>query len=187
MADVVYPSQVPDEFHAGDSFLLELSGGDYPPPEWTASIVLSNSSVRNTAAGTSSGSLHRIDIAPATTSNWATGSYSWQIYAEKTGYRVTLASGNIKILANIGDASQGNDVRNFPRTVADALESIIQNRATKEQLLLAQQSVGDLNVNYVPDVMAEWQKWNGYAEQLENANKVSAGMGGPRAIYARFQ
>jgi hypothetical protein len=186
MGHITYPDSVPDALHAGDSFLLEIAGSDYPASEWTTTIVFSNSLARYTANSSSNGNDHRFNITPTTTEDWTAGNYNWQIYFSKTGYRVTHATGRIKILADIADASAGTDIRSFPRKIADALESIVNNRATKEQLMLVSLNCKDLNVNFTEDVYLHWSKWTARAEQEEAAGKVAAGMGRPTSIYARF-
>lgn len=184
MSTTVYPTTLPDKIYAGDSLLLEITDSTFNASNYTAKIVLINSSYKYTGSATASGSSHRFNITPTTTAAWQTGDFEYTIYMEKTGERQTWSSGRIKILAD-PVASATADNRSFPRKIADALEDIIENRATAEQLLLVSQSIDDLNVNYLPDVLKEWSKWKSYADQAESGSQPSQ-LKRPTAMYARF-
>lgn len=181
---ITWPTKVPDKIHIGDSLLFEISPPDYSASEWTGNMVLSSSTAKQSITATASGSAFQFNANPTTTATWAAGNYQWQIYFTQTGYRVTYATGRIVLLANISSAAA--DVRTFARKIADSLESAIQNRATNEQLTLISQSCGELNLAFKADVYLEWQKWDKYAKQQEDAGKIGAQMGKPRGVYARF-
>ncbi len=181
-----YPTTVPEQIFAGDSLVFKFSNNDYPANEYTGTITLSASTGIYSATATSQGADYVFDISTTITSAWALGGYDYQIYASKTGYRITLATGRLKVLANIGSSTTGIDMRGFARKIADALESIITNRATNEQMMLVSQNCGNLNVSYTADVFTEWQRWKSFAEQEEAAGKVASRLRGRQNIYARF-
>lgn len=121
---------------AGDTLEFLTSVDEYPPADgWTFKIRIAPRAVGATPitlTATTSGTEYLIQVAPATTANWTAGNYSWTSWVEKAGARYTVESGTLEILANPATATS-SDLRSHARVVLEAIEAVIEGRATKDQ------------------------------------------------------
>ena len=69
----------PATLRAGDTADWLLSLPDYPAGAgWSVEYTLINAAGKITIASAAEGNAHRIHVAPATTADWAAGTYAWQ-------------------------------------------------------------------------------------------------------------
>lgn len=112
-------------------------GADYPPASYTLKY-----SARKDGAGateieitaTASGSTYLIEVSKTTTLTWIPGRYHWQAYIVRNSdsERVTVGSGTFDVKPN-RDLST-DDPRSHARKVVEAIEAVIEGRATKDQM-----------------------------------------------------
>lgn len=131
-----------EQIVAGDTLDFTVSVPDYPASDgWTLKYSLTarfstptQSTITLTASTNDNGADYDIEVAPATTADWAAGYYTWARWVEKSGARQTLTeSGTLQILADPELTAQGHDSRTHARKVLDAIEAVIENRATLDQ------------------------------------------------------
>lgn len=128
----------PLEITAGDILQWELYLSDYLPSDgWTLKYAL-RGPVAIDFSSTPDGQSHKIDIPGDTSKGYAAGSYSWARYVEKAdGSRVTLATGRIKINPDLVSQVAGYDGRSHAEKVLEAIERVIEGRASKGDQELA--------------------------------------------------
>lgn len=141
----------PQVITAGDSAQWEKTLADYPADDgWVLSYVFINATHKITFAGTADGASHFISLTAATTAAWNAGLYQWQAYATKaaTSERATVESGSITIKPNLAAVGTTTyDGRSHARKVLDAIEAVIENRATTDQ---QEYTIGDRSLKRTP-------------------------------------
>lgn len=121
----------------GDTVEFLTAVDDYPPADgWTFKIRVvhrTNAAVTPiTLTATTSGTEYLIQVAPSTTANWTAGDYSWTSWVEKVGARYIVESGLVELLADPGVVTT-SDLRSHARIVLEAIEAVIEGRASKDQ------------------------------------------------------
>lgn len=121
----------------GDTIEFLTAVDDYPPADgWTFKIRIvhrTNSAITPiTLTATTSGTEYLTQVAPSTTANWTAGDYSWTSWVEKSGARYVVESGLVELLPNPA-AVTTSDLRTHARIVLDAIEAVIEGRASKDQ------------------------------------------------------
>ena len=104
----------------------------YPAPEWRVSAVLRGPGIIDLAAAPE-GSNHRFRVSASATSDWQAGTYWYSIRATKGGDVVEVESGEIVIKPDLAEMNDGHDGRNHVQKVLDAIEAVIEKRATLDQ------------------------------------------------------
>lgn len=141
----------PDTIIAGDTLDFVVSVPDYPASDgWTLKYRLTprftsptQAPVTITAATDADGASYDVQAAPATTAAWGAGAYTWARWVEKTGARQTLSeSGQLEIKADPSLTGQGFDSRSHARIVLEAIEAVIENRASSTQREMIAYTIG---------------------------------------------
>ena len=125
----------PDEFISGDFVTWKITDTDFPASDsWvlTYSFVKSDELIELTA--TASGADHLIEISGASTAAYSAGKYSWQGRFTKTTQIYTRRSGKTEILPNFATQTDGYDDRSFAKTCLDAIETVLEGKATEDVL-----------------------------------------------------
>lgn len=123
--------------------------------------------------------------AAAVTAAYAVGDYQWQLVATKTTTRYTVAEGWITLKDNIAGRSALYDNRSHAKKVLDAIEAVIEGRATQDQMAytIAGRS---LNRTSIPDLLKLRSTYkNEYEGEVSTAN-IAAGLGSGNKILTRF-
>ena len=82
---------------------------------------------------TRSASTYEFTADPATTAEWAPGAYAYTIRATDGVEVVEVQSGRVKIAADIAAAGEGFDDRSHARKTLEAIEAVIEKRASMDQ------------------------------------------------------
>uniref|UniRef100_A0A831XDR5 Uncharacterized protein n=1 Tax=Geobacter metallireducens TaxID=28232 RepID=A0A831XDR5_GEOME len=122
----------PSEITAGDHITWTRYDADYLPADgWTLKYALRGPAAINLVS-TPDGDSHIIDIPGSASKDFAPGAYSWAGYYEKSdGTRVTRYTGRIKIAPDLVAATVGYDGRSHAEKVLEAIERVIEGRATR--------------------------------------------------------
>ena len=144
-----YPTTLPATFHAGDTVQWEKTLSDYPPSDgWTLKYAFVSSDQRILATGTSDDDVHVMELSYSDTNSMTPGVFSYQGYVEDaSGERHTVDTGTLEVFANFADQSTGYDARDHVQKVIDAIEAVIEGRASKAQ---ASRKIGDRELQYIP-------------------------------------
>lgn len=142
------------ELVAGDTLDFTVSVPDYPATDgWTLKYRLTPRFTTPTQApidltAAASGADYQVQAGPSTTAAWKAGTYTWARWVEKTGARQTLdESGQLVLKADPSATVQGHDARTHASKVLDAIEAVIEGRATKDQ---EEYTIGDRQLKRTP-------------------------------------
>ena len=139
----------PKSITAGDSAEWVITLSDYPAPTWdlTYALVSSTSQILITSLQYEATTSHIIRLTTSTTSAYQAGDYSYQLYASDGTDRYIVESGQITVRPNYADASSGYDARSFAKRALDAIEAVIESRASQSQL---EYSIAGRQLKYIP-------------------------------------
>jgi hypothetical protein len=130
-------STIPREVGAGVTFRAIACLPAYPAPEWAVSLILRGPGQIDLAASAgdsdSDGDNHEFHATAATTTGWAPGRYQYAIRASADGDVVTVEAGEVTIAPDLASQGAGFDGRDHVRRVLDAVEAVIENRASIDQ------------------------------------------------------
>ena len=110
----------------------------YSPLDYTAELVIINKDNKYSIIATADDDdKYVFEALPATTSTYAPGNYGFYVYVEQE-YEGTVIErhlaeqGTITVYPDITTVSAA-DIRSHPKKVLDAIEAILENRATIDQ------------------------------------------------------
>lgn len=154
---------IPKEITAGDAIAWRFYSAYFPASDsWVVTYALVNAAGRIVITAGADGQGHLVDLAAADTAAWTAGEYRWQSYATKGTERYTLDSGTVEILPNFAVQSSGYDARPHIYIVKDALEAVIEDRATEAQ---SSMSIGGRTIS-------EFSHGELMEAQKENARRI---------------
>lgn len=132
-AYVDMPVNEPFEVTAGD--LVEWRRedlDDYPATTWTLTYALRSTSSKIDITASASGSYFYVSVAAATSAAWHPGAYQWQAYVTNGSERHVVDSGRLVVNENLAALARFDD-RTHARKVLDAIQAVIEKRATLDQ------------------------------------------------------
>ena len=148
-----YPSQVPVELQLGDfwAWKREDLSQDYPVAGYSLSYefnLVDGATVANfTLTATESDDNYIIE--ESSTVSYTKGNYNWVSYITRSSdsARVKLEEGFVEIQDNYATTSAS--VRSHAKIVLDAIEAVIENRATMDQssMSIAGRSLSRLSID----------------------------------------
>ncbi len=185
-----YPETEPNILIAGDRWVWKRTdlGTDYPPAafslKYSARLEGSTASEIEITAS-ESGADYLIEVASATTATYAAGTYRWQAYIIRTAdsERLTLASGTFEVKPNKDTAA--TDPRTHVKKVLDAIEAVIESRATKDQ---ESYTINGRSLSRTPiaELLVLRDKYKIEYQREIAAEKIARGLGNPRRVGVRF-
>lgn len=180
------PSYEPSEFVAGDTVSWKISLPNFPASAgWVLSYEAKNSAGKlATITAAADGDDHLVTIAPATSGNYAAGSYAYNAYATLAGARHRVRHGSWKVLPNLA-AAGALDTRSHAVKVLEAIEAVIEGRATKQQ---ASYIIGGRSLAFIPhtDLLALRSSYQKEVRREQDAERIRKGLGGRGRIRTRF-
>jgi hypothetical protein len=125
-----------EKLTAGDTLSFDTTVVDYPASDgWTLTyrLVPTGTGTVITFTASANGDAYAVSVSAATTANWAAGDYSWSSYVSLSGERYTVEQGFLTISPNPATYAAGTDLRSHARIVLDAVEAVIEGRASLDQ------------------------------------------------------
>ena len=188
MTDI--PTNEPLQVTAGDSVTWKRSFSDYPAADgWVLTYALQHSSnTKITLTASADGDDHLVSEVAATTAAWGPGIYSWQAYVTKAPDRYQVDTGTLEILPDLS-ALTNYDGRSHVKKTLDAIEAVIEGRATKDQESYSFSTGGgsrSLSRTPLADLIMLRTKYKFLYESELNAERVAAGLGTNKKIVTRF-
>lgn len=173
---------------AGDTLDFETSVPEYPSSGgWTLKYRLAPRSAGTAIdlTATAEGDGYRVQAAAATTATWAAGFYTWTAYVEKAAERYTVGRGQLEIRAASTTLAAGSDGRTHARKVLDAIEAVLEGRATLDQ---QEYAINGRSLKRTPiaDLMRLRQLYRNEVQGEEAAANLAAGLGGARKVQVRL-
>ncbi len=186
----VIPEIEPQEIFAGDRWQWKRTNlSDFPATTWTLTYYLRGNFAGGQVdlAATADGANFEIDVDPAITATYTPGVYYWSAFVSSTDDRKLVGQGRLTVKPNPVDITQPTDGRSHARTVLDALNAVIERRATTDQQRYVFQAVGR-SVDRMP--IADLLKFRDYYAGLvfaeEQKEKVARGEATGKNILIRF-
>ena len=155
---VSIPSTTPKKIRAGDLVKWKRNFSDFPTSEdWTVKAYLVNSSEQLAITATESGSDYLFTITAAQSAALSAGMMRYIIRAEDDTDIYTAEKGLIEVEADVAAATGGLDFRTFARKALEALEAVIENRASQAHLSL---SIAGRSISLMSST--ELMEWRNY-------------------------
>lgn len=135
------------------------------------------------------GASYRVAATAAATALWGTGYYSVASWVTKGAERhtVTPVFAQLRILANPATLAVGHDGRSHARIMLDAIESILEGRATDEDLDIVGTAAGGRSTSYRPELLMQLRsRYAAEAKAEDDAIRLQQGLGTKRLIRTRF-
>ena len=135
-----YPTQEPDRLVTGDRFAWQRPDlvSDYPLADYTMTYHFSQDSGGGgthhfTLSSTEADNNYYFEKPSSETTSLVAGDWKWQLYAIRTSdsQRITIDYGITKF--SLGELDTNNDLRTHAKKVLDAIEAVIEGRATIDQ------------------------------------------------------
>lgn len=185
MAEI--PTLEPTSIRAGDTLNWTKTLDDYPADDsWVLSYAFRGSPGTFDITAGSSGADHSVSVAAATTTSYDAGFYDVLGYVDKSSERYSVYEGRIEVLADLEAAGSSYDGRTHVKKTLDAIESVLENRASKEIL---ESTIEGVAIKRIPheDLIAMRGKYLDWYRQEQAAEKLARGLGTGRNILTRFK
>ena len=177
----------PVSFIAGDTVKWTLSLSDYLPADgWVLSYAFVMSGDQQTVSATDNGDgSHLVTITAAESVDYKVGIYRWQAYVTKGAERYKVREGRVEVKPNFATQSSGYDGRSHVKKVLEALQSMIEGKATKDQMSY---TIANRSIERMP--VEDLIKWKNhyerlYQNELKAENLANGGVPGNR-VMVRF-
>jgi hypothetical protein len=142
---------IPSSITAGDTVAWSRTLADYPAGAgWSLKYKLVGASGAYAIDATVSadGNAYAVVLDAATTAAWTTGNYQLQEYVTNgSGERHTLGVSALKVLPDLAAASGGMDLRTSPQRILDAINAVLEGRATSADLKV---QINGRSIEYIP-------------------------------------
>lgn len=165
----------PATIRAGDSAKWTITEANYPAAVWTMTYSLVNGSAKQEFAAAADGDDHAVALTPAVTAKFAAGEYEWQAAVTNGVDRYTIRRGRIDVLPDFAHADHKTlDTRTFARRTLDAIEAVIEERATESELSY---SIAGRTLQFTPlkDLLAFQREFAGKVARELSAERRASG------------
>jgi hypothetical protein len=154
---------------------------------WALSYVLLGAAGKIAIDAAEDGAGFAVDEPAVTTAAWAEGLYAWTLFAAKDPDRYTIRSGQVEILADpAAEGTTAADARSHARRTLEAIEAVLEKRATKDQMGYTLGS-RRLDRTPVPDLLQLRDRYRAEVAAEERRARVAAGRArGGRQIKVRL-
>ena len=182
------PLNEPQQLRAGDTWKWRREDlSDYPAPTWTLTYQLKREGASGGNASivaSASGTYHAVSVAKATTAGYAKGTWQWQAYADNGTERYLVDSGAFVILADFAIAGD-LDNRSHVKKVLDAIEAVIEGRATTDQ---QSYTIAGRSLTRIPiaDLLVFRDKYAAEYKREQLALAIADGRAGKNRILVRL-
>lgn len=180
------PTTEPAVITAGDSYTWQQSLDDYPASPWTLKYRLINAAGKIDITATASGADHLVTLTPTTTAAYPEGDYTWTKWVEKTGYRITLATGTVTVKPNIA-ALTTLDARSDAAVIVDQLTAAYKTY-TASQGHVAEYEIAGRRMKFrgSAEILDQLNHWKSVLASEKRAERIAAGLGGGNKYLVRF-
>lgn len=180
-------TELPAQFRAGDTLLLKLTLGDYPASDsWAVTYTFRGPNLSDVSFTSSASSDdHLFNVADTTTQVWESGLYQGVARVTNGSQSFSVWSGQLEVLPYLAIQDQNYDARSHARKCLDAIEAVIEGRATSGVLstTIAGQSVTRMS----PQDLAFWRDYyKAEVAQEEEQAAIDAGDSTGRNVLIRF-
>lgn len=181
---VSVPTTEPRELRAGMTWAWRREDlSDYPAPTWTLTYwfkQLAAAGAKFSAVAAADGAAHAVSVAAATTAGYTADEYSWVAVASSGTESYEVDRGTLKLLPKYS-ADAALDDRSHARKTLEAIEAVIENRATLDQ---QEYTIGSRSLKRmtIADLLALRDKYRGEVWAEEQAERVRNGQGSAKLV-----
>jgi hypothetical protein len=183
------PTIEPTEAFAGDRWQWSRSLPDFPADEWTLTYYLRGNApgAQYEIAATADDEDFSIDVATTTTAGYIPGVYYWSAFVSQSGDRKLIAQGRLEVKTNPADVVLPADGRSHARRTLEAIEAVIERRATTDQQQYVFQAVGR-SVTRMPiaDLLKFRDKYAAMVAAEDEKAAIDSGKASGRNVFFRF-
>ena len=179
------PTVEPAQLVAGDTWQWKKSLVDFPAGDgWQLVYVFANATQRFSITSTADGSDHLVSLSAALSSDKVPGRYDWAAYAKLAGARHQVGAGSAEVLPNL-EGNRPWDRRTHARRVLEAIEAVIEGRASKDQ---EEYAIGDRSLRRtpIPELLKLRDRYKAEARAEQLAEDIAKGMGGGGRVVVRL-
>lgn len=180
------PSKEPEQFRAGDTIKWKRSLSDYKASEsWVLKYAFRGTPGVIDITSSASGDDHLVNEVAATTAAYSPGIFDVIGFVEKGNDRHTVFTSRIEVQPDLEAAGSSADYRSHVKKVLDAIEAVLENRATKE---IEESTIEGVAIKRIPHdtLLSMRSRYLTYYRQEQAAEKLKLGMGSGRTIFTRF-
>ena len=173
---------LPNEIAAGVTLDNPITLTAYPATDWTLSVVLRGAQSIDLTA-TAEGETHIVRASAATTGAWSPGDYWFSIRVTDGTDVFEIENGTVRIVADLAQQAAGYDGRGHVEKVLDAIEAVIEGRASKDQ---ERYRINNRELQRTPisELLTLRDKYRDEARRLRAAEKGQSLLG--RRVLVRF-
>tara|TARA_R110001599_G_scaffold187500_1_gene381983 strand:+ start:325 stop:942 length:618 start_codon:yes stop_codon:yes gene_type:complete len=179
-------NNVPTEWVSGDTIIWDTQVPDYPATDgWTLSYILKSQNAHIASFNASAdGADYTVTITASTSDGYTAGEYHYQAFVTKGAERFIVDNGKVTIKKNFADSGNYDD-RTHAKIVLDAIESVIEGRATKDQesYSIAGRS---LERTPIPQLLVLRDRYRAEVVREDRADRIRRGLGHSGRIKTRF-
>ncbi|RQQ37071.1 hypothetical protein [Burkholderia stagnalis] len=125
--------QFPTSIRAGVTFDHTFRLNQYEAPAWALSVLLRGPKAINISSVAADNGAHEAQAAATTTATWPAGEYIYSVRVTSGDTVLEVASGLVTVEADLAAMPDGGDARSHAQRTLDALEAVIEKRATRDQ------------------------------------------------------
>ncbi len=180
------PTREPDRLSAATTWTWRRDDlGIYPAPTWTLRYQFTNAAANFTFDAAADGSAFLVTRPVAETTTRAAGTYSWAARVTDGTSTYEVGRGTLVVLPSLSSG----DARSHARKVLDAIEAVIEGRASRSDLSYTVSVGGSMRMltTLKPDELASFR--NQYRAEVraeEERERIAQGRPGRRRILTRF-
>lgn len=186
-----YPTVEPSELIIGDRWLWKRAdlASDYPVADYALSYTADKQGAGSTSfsiTATESGGEYLVEVASATTAGYTAGTYNWQAYITRASdsQRVSVARGTWNVIANLSASTA--DPRSHVKKVLDAIEAVLESRATVDQMAYSIQG-RSLSRTPIADLLLLRDKYKAEYRRELDAERIANGLAPKNKLLVRFK
>lgn len=187
MADI--PTNEPQELRAGETWKWrrEDLATDYPASTWTLKYWMKKTGATGanfSITASADGDNFAVTVAASTTSGYTAGTYTWAAQVSSGSDVYGVDTGTLILLPRYDQASNLDD-RTHARKVLDAINAVIENRATLDQ---EEYTIGNRSLKRTPmaDLLVLRNRYQAMVNAEEASEKLRNGIGVARTVQVRF-
>lgn len=188
---ITIPTTEPSEILAGDTLQWTKTLSDYlATAGYTLKYRLINAAGKIDITAAASGADHAVSVSAVLTAAYASGTYTWTSYVEKgageTLERYTVETGTITVKPSLATQSAGLDTRSHAKKVLDAIEAVIEGRASRSD---SEYSIGGRTLrNMTHDELIKMRSFYQQEYSREQAaERIVKGLASGTRILTRFK
>lgn len=180
------PTIEPLSARAGDTWRWQRGFADYPAPTWALTYRFFNAASVFVVTASADGSNHLVDDAPEATAGRVAGRYDWIASVSNGVDRFQVAAGSLTVFPDLSTAAS-YDGRTHARKMLDALNAILEGRATDGDIDVVNSATGKITTQW--DVAELRKLRQQYAAAVRSEDEAAARARGEpdgRMLRVRF-